>query len=114
MANVRIATQQIVATGLTPAYTGSLSTSNTYQIDNGNQSTFLHVKNAGGSPTTVTVNTPGSVSGLSIADLAVVVAAGAEAMIGPFPQSTYAQAGTNDLNVTLSFITSVTLGAFTF
>ncbi len=110
MADTAEAVKQIIKEGLEPTYTGSLSLANEYQSRNDGR-LFLHIKNAGGSPDTVTIVTHPQVDGNEIADLAVVVPAGEERMIGPFVPNVY-----NDsdglINWTHSFITSVTQGAF--
>jgi hypothetical protein len=46
--------------------------------------TFMIIKNGSGAPITVTIDTPGSMEGLAIADLAVTIAAGVTKAIGPF------------------------------
>ena len=103
-----ISTQQMQASGIAAAYT-AVSASDTGDISNGR--TFLHVKNAGGSPDTATVVTPGTVGGLAIADQAVTVAAGTEKFIGPLDPALYATAGI--ATVTHSFTTSVTCAFLT-
>jgi hypothetical protein len=78
--------------------------------------TFLYVINGSGAPIDVTINTPGTVDGVSIADLVVSVAATGDAggadkkFIGPF---------TGIFNQTdgyiwavCSAVTTVTMGAF--
>jgi hypothetical protein len=73
---------------------------------------FLYVKNASGSPITVTIDTPGLVDGLAIANLTVSVpATTGERMIGPFPPGIYNQADGN-VYVDWSSVTSVTAGVF--
>lgn len=110
MSNVPVATQEIVRTGLAPSYTGSLSTSNTYQVSNDGH-VFLHVKKTGAGACNVTVQTPGQVDGLDIADLVVSVpATTGDKLIGPFPVSVYG----STLNVTFSEITGLTVAALRF
>ncbi|MGW4030749.1 hypothetical protein ACWEFL_15755 [Streptomyces sp. NPDC004838] len=66
----------------------------------------LYVRNGGGSPVTVTIATPGRVSGLDIENPALIVAAGDDGMI---PLSRLF-AGTNGrAAITYSGVTSVTV-----
>lgn len=104
MADTAEAVQNIVKSGLEPAYTGSLATDNTYQTPNDGK-TFLHIVNGGGSSDTVTV------LGLDASDnVAVAVPAGEERMIGPFEPAKY-NTGAELIEYTHSFITSVTQAA---
>lgn len=74
--------------------------------------TWLRVKNASGSPITVTVETPGSVDGQGIADLAVSVpATTGDVLIGPFTGN-FHQPGTSDVYATFSAVTSVTVDVY--
>ena len=102
-----LAPQTIIRTGLEPAYTAA--NVDGHSIPN-NGRMFHHVKNGGGSDITVTVDTPGTVDGLAIGNLAVVVTAGEERMIGPFPPGVYNQS-TGKIHVTYSAVTSVTVAA---
>lgn len=72
----------------------------------------LLVRNGDASAKTVTVVTPGSTKyAQADPDVAVVVAAGATAVIGPFPQDL---GGTDGLvSITYSAVTSVTVAAIT-
>lgn len=99
-----ISTQQMAITGTQATYS-AVSASDTADISNGR--TFAHVKNAGASSDTVTVVTPGTVSGLAIADLTVSVANGTEKFIGPLDPAVFATAGI--ATVTHSYTTSVTI-----
>lgn len=110
MADVSESVQRIDKDGLTPSYTGSLSAANTYQFYNDGR-VFLHVKNGGGSPDTVTITAQKSVDGLDVPDRTVSVPAGEERMIGPFDRSVFNDAN-GLVNVTHSFITSVTQAVF--
>lgn len=97
-----ISTQQMSGAGTAAAYT-AVSASDTADISNGR--TFLHVKNAGASPDTATLITPGTVGpGLAIADNAVTVTNATEKFIGPLDPALYGPVVT----VTHSFTTSVT------
>jgi hypothetical protein len=69
--------------------------------------TWLHVKNGGGSSVTVTLTTPGTVSGLAIADVAVAVGAAGEKLVGPLPSHLFG----DQVAITYSGVTSVTVAA---
>lgn len=105
-----ISTQQMPVTGIAATYT-AVSASDTADVSSGR--TFLHVKNAGGSPDTVTLVTPGTgPGGTAIADLAVTVTNGTEKFIGPIspdPQTGFGSIVT----VTHSFTTTVTCAFIT-
>jgi hypothetical protein len=104
-----LATQSIVRTGLTPAYT-AVTASDTFLPD---ANTFLHVKNAGASPDTcVCVVAAGDPPGLVISDNSVSVTNAQERMIGPLPAQFFADPTTGLCTVTHSFTTSVTSGVF--
>lgn len=68
----------------------------------------LVIKNGGGSGITLTVVTPVTVDGLAVADLTATIAAGATAMVGPFPPGTYSD-GSGNVNLTYSAVTTVTV-----
>lgn len=73
--------------------------------------TWLHVKNGGASPRTVTIVTPQTVLNLAVADQVVSIPATDERLIGPFPAQTYN--GTNGrASITYDAVTSLTVGAF--
>ncbi len=50
------------------------------------------LRNSGAGSHTTTIQTPGTIDGLALADLTVVVAAGATKYVGPFPKGVYNQA----------------------
>lgn len=99
--------QNIVATGITPTY-AAVAASDKFANDG---RTYLHVKNGGGSPSTVTIVTQYTAGGLALADQAVSVTNAQERVIGPFPTDLYNDAN-GDVTVTYSPTTSVTAGAF--
>jgi hypothetical protein len=99
--------QSIVAAGIVPSYAAAASSDKF--ANNGR--TYLHVKNGGGAPITVTIVTQYTAGGLALADQAVSVANGAEKVIGPFPTDLYNDAN-GETTVTYSATTSVTAGAF--
>lgn len=86
-----------------------------------NGSVWVKVKNDYTSTITATFVTPGTVDGLSIADLDIAVPAGSNRLVGPFPPSQYNNSSGSDagkvyLNwntaVTGSVASSVTVGAW--
>lgn len=79
----------------------------------------LRILNGGGAPITVTAITPGTVSGLAIADATLSIPAGAERTWGPFPTSVFAQpadagVGPGKVLVDYSAVTSVTRALISF
>lgn len=110
MADITITPQQMAASGITPSYTGSLSTSNTYYVKN-NSHMFLHFKKSAAVDCTVTITTPPTVGGLAVADRTVTVPASTgDKMIGPFPPSIYNDSS-NRVSFTLSNIDGLTVAA---
>lgn len=108
MADVRLTPQDLLPTGITPSYTGSLSTANTYQVRN-NGNVLLHFKKSGAGDCTVTVQTPKTVGGLAVAEQTFTVpATTGDKMAGPFPPAIYND-GSHDLKFTLSEITGLTV-----
>jgi hypothetical protein len=104
-----LATQTILRTGLSPAYT-AVAASDTFVPD---AQTFIHVKNAGGSPDSCVIAVlAGDPPGLTISDNTVSVTNGQERMIGPLPAQFFADPTTGLATVTHSFTTSVTSGVF--
>ena len=107
--------QKIAEAGITPSYAVAAGGGDTAKNHDGD--VMLHVKNGGGGSITLTVTaqatsviTPGMGS-TTKSNVAVAVGAGAEAMIGPFPQLAFND-NNNDLAITYSGVTSVTIGAF--
>lgn len=78
--------------------------------------TFFRVKNGSGAPITVTINTPGTIDGQALADLAVTIAATGDADgldfqdIGPFT-ATFNQSD-GYVWAVCSAVTDVTVGAY--
>lgn len=101
--------QSISRTGITPTY-AAVAASDTFAPG---VNTFIHVKNAGGSPDTCTIAVlAGDPPGLVISDISVSVTNGQERMIGPFPPQFFADPTTGQATVTHGFTTSVTVGVF--
>jgi len=74
---------------------------------------FLYIRNGDASSKTVTVDVPGNTEyGVAKPDLAVTVAAGAYAFVGPI-DSTFLQPGTSPgvANITYSAVTNVKVAA---
>ncbi|MCM2390194.1 hypothetical protein [Streptomyces albipurpureus] len=69
---------------------------------------FLYVANGDASSHTVTITTPGTVSGLAIPDVAVVIAAGKSAVI---PLAGVFRGPNGRANVSYDAVTSVTVAA---
>lgn len=107
MARTALSVQQISRDGLTPTYTSA--TTDGHSVVNDGR-VFIHVKNNGASPITVTVQTPGAVDGLAIADRQVTVSNGSEKMIGPFLPNVYNQSD-GSIWINYSATTSVTVAA---
>lgn len=76
------------------------------KFDN-NGRTVLRVKNTNVTTVTVTVETPGTVDGLAIADLAFTVALNEDKLIGNFP-AIFNQPGTSQVYVSWSHGNNVT------
>lgn len=106
-------TKQIIGpAGATPAYVAAAGGGDTVQPGD---HTFLHVKNGGGAPITVTIDDPTSVSPPGASqfnpDLSVSVTNAQERMIGPLT-ARFANPATGLVNITYSGVTTVTVGAF--
>jgi hypothetical protein len=111
MADIDLTVQKLAATGITPEYTGSLSTGNTYKVRN-NGRIYVHAKKTGAGACTATIETPKTVGGLDIDDQEVTIAATTgDVMIGPFPPSIYNDSS-GDVNITFSEVTDLVVGAF--
>ena len=103
----QITVQTVSLTGLNPTFVAATAGGDT--VDPGDR-TWLHVKNGSAAAVTVTITTPGDVSGLAIADLAVSVPAGGERLIGPLTASLFATTG-GLASVAYSAAASVTVAA---
>lgn len=73
--------------------------------------TILAINNGSGTSITVTVATAGQVEGLAIDDVAIVVAAGALVMAGPFSRTVFNDS-TGKVQLTYSDVTSLGVKAF--
>lgn len=112
MAVIPLTSQDLLAGGTTTAYTGSLSTSNTYTFVNDGK-VFLHFKKSGAGSCTVTIVTPGTVSGLAIADQTITVPASTgDVMVGKLTVDLFNDPATGLVTFSLSEITGLTVGVF--
>lgn len=105
--DVNMTVYQLVKGGSTATYTSSgLSTSNTYQFQNDGR-IFVHFKKTGANQCIVTVTTPGTSHGLTVADQYVYVeATTGDVFAGPFPISLFNNASGN-VQFTVSETTSL-------
>jgi len=104
MARTTMSHQQIVRTGLEQTYEAAQVDGNKFSNDG---RMFLHVKNGAASPITVTIQTPGTVDGLAVAEQIVTVTNAEERMIGPFPPNIYNQSD-GMVYVDYSSVTTIT------
>jgi len=112
----QLTVQSIVQTGLAPVYSAASATGDTFQ-NTADESTFIHVKNAGAGAATVTVNPfvntvkAAGVGNVTVSPVSVSVpATTGDRMIGPFPQYAFTDTGGN-VNVAYSVVTSLTIAA---
>ena len=105
-----LATQSIRRSGVNPAYVAATGGGDTCTPG---MRTFLHIKNGGASPITVTLDAVAiPETDMLVADLAVVVTNAQERMIGPIDPPTFARASDGQCAITYSSATSVTVGIF--
>ena len=92
MARTALSVQTISVAGQTPSFTaGDQPNGHEFQNDG---HMFLEVKNTGAGTCTVTIQTPGKVGGVEIADPTVIVPiTSGDKMIGPFEPTIFNQAG---------------------
>lgn len=112
MANISVVPQVVGVAGLAPVFTGSLSTSNVYQIPN-NGKTIIHLKKTGAGACTVTFKTPRQIGALDVAEgSGTVPATTGDVMFSNLDPATYNVPGTGYLELTLSEITGLSMAAF--
>lgn len=106
-----LATQSIKRAGVTPSYAAAAGGGDTC-TPGGN--TFLHIKNGGGSPITVTIVAKGiPAPDMAVGNLAVVVTNAQERMIGPIRPELFGDpALSGAASITYSGVTTVTVGIF--
>ena len=108
MARTDLTVQVAARTGLTPAWVAPNVAGNMFLNDG---KTFLEVKNASGSPITVTLNIPALVDGAAVvAPTVSIPATTGDKIIGPFPANIYNQSD-GKVYVDFSAQTSVTIAA---
>ncbi len=98
-----------VATGLLDLYSSLVSSASGGDTTEVGPKKFLVIKNADASSKTVTVDTPGTKSGLAIANGSYVVAAGDYCFV---PLADVFRGSTGRAAVTYSAVTSVSVGVF--
>lgn len=103
-----LTTQTVVPGGLNPTFVAASGGGDT--VTPGND-VFLIVKNGGGAPITVTVDSVTPCNYGVDHDLVVSVTNAQERWIGPLPATRFAQASTGLVNVTYSAVTTVTVAA---
>lgn len=100
--------QDIVNTGLAPAYSSAASGGNQFVNDG---KTFLHIKNTNAAVRAITVTTPVTIQGLAVGDVNVSIpATTGDKMIGPFPTSYFNYSGALT-KVDFSAVADVTIAA---
>lgn len=97
----------VLGTSLTPSFASAAAGGDTAD-NSGNM--FLYVRNGGGSPITVTVDSLVNCNQGSDHDDATTVPAGSEEMIGPFPTGRFNDSS-GEIGITYSDVTSVTIAA---
>lgn len=105
MARTQINHQQIEVTGLEETLAAAHVDGNKFPNDG---RIILHVVNGNVADRTVTIQTPGTVDGLAIAERTIVVTAAEARFIGPFPPGIYNQSD-GMVYVDFSAITDVTV-----
>lgn len=89
MGRTTVTVQDLSRAGVTPTFNAGTATDGDAFINDGR--TMIYVLNTG-AETTLTIQTPGTVDGLAVAERTVVVAATTgKSAIGPFPTSMYNQ-----------------------
>lgn len=105
-----LTTQAVARTGLEATYASCAGGGDTFLPS---KDTILHVKNGSGGDITVTIVTPRTDGvGNAVADNAIVVTAGEERFIGPFPAEIYASPSTGLASIAYSGVTTLTIGVF--
>ena len=112
MATTELAVQDLSRSGLDAVYSAADGgDGNVFNNDGGR--IFVHVKNGSGGGVDVTIATPGTADGLTIADRVVNVPAGEDRFIGGFTALYEAADADNSIDkavlLTFSAVTSVTL-----
>lgn len=103
----QLTTQQITAAGLVPTLAAASAGGDTWTPTS---TTFLIVNNGSGASITATVAVTATSYGQAVDNVAVAVAAGAQALIGPFPPGEVANS-TGVGSVTYSASSNVSVAA---
>lgn len=116
MAVTTITPQNIVMTGLTPAYAAANADGSKIPCDS-SERLFLQLKNTNGSTRTVTIDLPdtaGNIPGygaVTLADAAIVIPiTSGDKMIGPIPPRYIDSTGF--VNISFDAVTDLTIAAF--
>ena len=103
MARVSIPITEVLDTGVAPPAQTNGDSTNNHQLDFNDGDVVVEVVSSDAGAQTVTVVTPGTVSGRAIADQVINVPAGATRYIGKLSPATYNQPdGTVQINVSVS------------
>jgi hypothetical protein len=108
MARTTLTVQTIEAAGLNPTFTAA-NTDGHSVSNNGNM--YVEIVNGDTLAHTATIDHPGTVDGLAVADRTVGVTAASTVKIGPFT-ARYNQPGTTDVHIDFDSVTSLSVGAF--
>lgn len=108
MPDVRKNLENIVRIGLAAAYDATMNITDTFLVRNTGRM-LLHFKKSGAGACIVTIQTPGNVDGLAIAERTVTIpATTGDKFIGPFPPNIYNDVN-GDVKFTLSEVTGLTV-----
>lgn len=108
MADRRLTPDEAAVAGVAPTVVSDLSTSDTYQVKN-DGSVVLRFAKTGSGACTVTMVTPGTVSGYAIADpTATVPASTGVRYCGPFPTAVFSNSS-GDMEFTVSEVTGLSV-----
>ena len=91
MPRTAITVTQVTRLGVAPATATAGYATNDHSIADNDGRVWLEAASTAGSATVITVETPGTVDGLAVADLTVSVPTNATRIIGPFPPAIYNQ-----------------------
>ena len=101
-----LSVETITRVGLVPTLVSAAGGGD--KFPNSTKRELLIVKNGDVSPTTVTLDIKATVDDQAVTDKTVVVAAGDEALIGPFDERY--QDNNGDVNISYSNVTAITVG----
>ena len=104
-----LAVQASLLTGITPSYAAAAGGGDEFPNDG---KSMLHLKNGSGGTIVVTVDSLVACNQGSDHDSVTSIAAGAEAMVGPFDVTRFNDPATSRAAITYDGVTSLTLGVF--